>query len=259
MIAESCVRQRKSFTTRNKPGRLCARDYRLKAADLKPSLSVLLPVQNAQANLQSNVQRLLDVLPELSGRFELLIVDDGSTDATWEVAYELARDYPQIKVARQATSLGWAATVAKQASKATGEFLMIHCGGAVEADEIVSLWRLRPNIMAPANKLKAAPGNKSWRVDTESTKAERQTSGKVQVTTLLNGLCIHARARKSSVLMLKRQQLDRLENSLAAVPRPFWINTASAKRSTALQGKKRASELNPSSFLSLIKSFTLGE
>src|SRR4029077_19023828 len=118
------------------------REFQKKATELKPLLSILLPVRNAQAILQTNVQRLLDVLPELSGRFEVLIVDDGSTDATCEIAYELARAFPQIQGARQTTAIGWGATVAKHAGQAAGEFLMIHGGGEVAADEIVSLWRL---------------------------------------------------------------------------------------------------------------------
>ena len=45
------------------------------------SLSVLLPVKNAQATLAATVQEILDVAADLSERFELLILDDGSSDA----------------------------------------------------------------------------------------------------------------------------------------------------------------------------------
>ena len=168
---------------------------------MKPSLSLLIPVHNAQTHLQASVQHLLEVLPELTGRFEVLVVDDGSTDATAELAHELARDYPQIKVARQTTNLGWAATVASHANRAIGDFLMIHCGGAIVADEVVSLWRLRHNIkgvtLREENSILA---NKSLRIDSQST-AGRSSATKIQLTTLFDGSCIHAQARKSSVLL----------------------------------------------------------
>ena len=68
---------------------------------LNRSLSVLLPVHNSQATLESDVARILDVLPELSREFDVVIVDDASTDATWEIAEDLACRYPQITIARQ--------------------------------------------------------------------------------------------------------------------------------------------------------------
>lgn len=53
---------------------------------LTRTLSVLLPVHNAQATLEADIGQMLDVLPELTHDFHLMILDDGSTDATCEVA-----------------------------------------------------------------------------------------------------------------------------------------------------------------------------
>ncbi len=65
---------------------------------MNQSLSVLLPVHNAQATLESDVATILDVLPELSRDFDVVIIDDASTDATWEIAEDLACRYPQITI-----------------------------------------------------------------------------------------------------------------------------------------------------------------
>ena len=65
---------------------------------LKSSLSVVLPVCNAQANLPRRMSSLLEVLPELAGRFEMAVIDHGSSDATAELAHDMAAGYPQICV-----------------------------------------------------------------------------------------------------------------------------------------------------------------
>ncbi len=48
----------------------------------------------------------LETASDLAERFELVIVDDGSTDDTCEVAFELARDYPQVRAVRHGRGLG---------------------------------------------------------------------------------------------------------------------------------------------------------
>jgi hypothetical protein len=96
-----------------------------------PTLSVVLTVHNAERTLAHQVSKLLDTLADLAGQFELLIVDDGSTDQTEEIAHELARDYPQLRVARQPNQLGAdaAAEIAKE--KTNGEVVILHEGSSL--------------------------------------------------------------------------------------------------------------------------------
>jgi hypothetical protein len=66
----------------------------------------------------------LDVLPELTSRFELVIIDDCSTDATIEVADELAEVYPQLFVLRHAIPRGHAASIRTGIDHSLGEVIV---------------------------------------------------------------------------------------------------------------------------------------
>jgi glycosyltransferase involved in cell wall biosynthesis len=89
------------------------------------SVSVLLPVKNAQATLNDSVHQILDVIADSGDRFELLIIDDGSTDATSEVAHELSRHYPQIRTVRHGTSRGREAAIRTGIERSHGEVVML--------------------------------------------------------------------------------------------------------------------------------------
>ena len=109
---------------------------------MERSLSVLLPVQNAQATLAGSVAELLEVLPELTSLFELVIIDDGSTDATLEVADMLATSYPQIRVVFHSRSIGWDGAVRTGLQRATGDVVFLRNDeGTLVLDEIHKLWQ----------------------------------------------------------------------------------------------------------------------
>jgi glycosyltransferase involved in cell wall biosynthesis len=105
------------------------------------SLTVLLPVENAQATLARSVRRLLEVLPELTTSLEILILDDGSTDATIEVADDLSAQYPQIRVIRHSPSCGRTRAIQMGLRESQGEFiLLIDDDSSLPIDEIGRLW-----------------------------------------------------------------------------------------------------------------------
>ncbi len=92
---------------------------------LERSLSVLLPVHNAQSSLAATVQQFLEVLPDLTKTFEVIIVDDGSADATIEVADDLARCYPQVKACRHAAPRGRVAAIQTAFERSKGDVLLL--------------------------------------------------------------------------------------------------------------------------------------
>src|SRR5437764_14555424 len=61
------------------------------------SLSVVVPVYNSAAVLPDVVARLLPVLRARGGPFEVILVNDGSRDGSWDAIARLARDCPAVR------------------------------------------------------------------------------------------------------------------------------------------------------------------
>ena len=111
---------------------------------MTPSLSVILPVCNSEDRLALQVDELLDVLPELSDRFEVLIVDDGSTDDTAHVATDLARCFPQVRVVSHPVTLGLTEAIQTGLDNTAGEIVLVgdvHYG--IPTNDLHKLWQLR--------------------------------------------------------------------------------------------------------------------
>jgi hypothetical protein len=92
---------------------------------LNESLTVVVPLYNAQEVLERQVIGLLEMLSDLGAPFEVVIVDDGSTDQTIEVAHELAQQYPQLHVVGHHQRLGVPAAVRTGVSAAQGDYVFV--------------------------------------------------------------------------------------------------------------------------------------
>ena len=56
--------------------------------------SVVVPVYNSEGSLRDVAKQLARVLPTLCQNYELILVNDGSRDKSWEVVCELTQTYP---------------------------------------------------------------------------------------------------------------------------------------------------------------------
>jgi glycosyltransferase involved in cell wall biosynthesis len=61
------------------------------------SLSVVVPVYNSAASLSSLLHRLTPVLESVALEYEVILVNDGSRDLSWQVIKELHQQFPSIR------------------------------------------------------------------------------------------------------------------------------------------------------------------
>lgn len=91
-------------------------------ASVSPAISVMMPVRDRADLLTVAVE---SVLAQSERDFELLILDDGSTDDTWQVASRLAAEDDRIVLLRNERSAGIPAARNRIMDAARGEFVVI--------------------------------------------------------------------------------------------------------------------------------------
>lgn len=76
------------------------------------SLSVVLPVLNETDNLEPLHTRLTAVLKQIGRSYEIVYVDDGSTDASWSTLHRIAAGDARVTVVRLRRNFGQTAALA---------------------------------------------------------------------------------------------------------------------------------------------------
>jgi glycosyltransferase involved in cell wall biosynthesis len=75
------------------------------------ALSFFFPAHNEAENIEALVAEALEVLPSLADEFEIIAVDDGSRDATPEIADRLAAADPRVRAIHHEVNQGYGAAV----------------------------------------------------------------------------------------------------------------------------------------------------
>ena len=89
-----------------------------------PDISVVIPLYNEEESLRELHQQLKATLGRTSQRYELVFVDDGSTDKSFQVLRDLKRVDRHIKVIRFRRNYGKSAALAVGFEKATGNIVI---------------------------------------------------------------------------------------------------------------------------------------
>ncbi len=119
----------------------------MSAAVPNPSgLSVFFPAYNDSGTIASMVIRAVSAASELTSDYEVIIVNDGSADATAQIADELARTYSHVRVIHHPRNLGYGGALQTGFRSATKELIFYTDGDAqYDPSELAVLWaRMTP-------------------------------------------------------------------------------------------------------------------
>jgi len=107
-----------------------------------PGVSMFFPAYNDGGTIASLVIRAVQTASRLTPDFEVIVVNDGSTDSTRDVADELARTYPQVRVIHHAKNCGYGGALRTGFAAATKDLIAYTDGDAqYDPGELDVLWR----------------------------------------------------------------------------------------------------------------------
>ena len=114
----------------------------------QPGLSIFFPAYNDSGTIASLVIAARQTAASLTSDFEVIVVNDGSRDATAQIVDELARTYPEVRVVHHAANRGYGAALRSGFAAATRDLVFYTDGDAqYDPSEMALLWQaLRSDV-----------------------------------------------------------------------------------------------------------------
>jgi len=104
------------------------------------SITVFFPIFNDQETVESLVTKALRVLTTLTADYEILLIDDGSTDASGAIADRLAQTIKELRVIHHPNNQGYGAALRTGFSNASKDLIFYTDGdGQYDVSELALL------------------------------------------------------------------------------------------------------------------------
>jgi glycosyltransferase involved in cell wall biosynthesis len=100
-------------------------------------LTVVLPVFNEEGSIEATIHRILNTIRPLNWAFEILIVNDGSSDSTMLIAETLRREFESIEIVNLARNSGHMAAITAGLDLAKGRWVVTIDGDGQDPPELI--------------------------------------------------------------------------------------------------------------------------
>ena len=87
-------------------------------------LSVVVPLFNEEDSVEPLYSAITSALESFSGRYEIVLVDDGSSDKTFEIVASLAANDPRLRVIKFRSNFGQTPAMAAGIDHAIGDVIV---------------------------------------------------------------------------------------------------------------------------------------
>ena len=101
-------------------------------------ISVVIPLLNEEKNLPELLERLNRVLEKITGSYEIIIVDDGSTDGTMGIIEFQANHNAHLKYISLSRNFGHQIAIYAGLEKSTGKLVVLMDGDLQDPPEIIN-------------------------------------------------------------------------------------------------------------------------
>ena len=167
-----------------------------------PSLSVFFPAYNDSGTIASLVITALRTASKLTPNYEIIVVNDGSTDATSQILDELARVYAHLSVVTHEVNRGYGGALRSGFAAASNDIVFYTDGDAqYDPSEMELLW---PKMTADVDLVN---GYKISRSDPW----HRIVIGRIYHHTVKTLFGLHVRDVDCDFRMLRRSIFDRVQ------------------------------------------------
>jgi len=127
-----------------------------------PSITVFFPAYNDAEILPSLISQTAETVQGLADNYEIIVVDDGSTDQTPAVLDSLQRDYPSLRVIHHSSNLGYGAALQSGFRNATKELIFY-----TDGDGQYDVHELRRFLSLLSPQVDVVQGYKANRADSK--------------------------------------------------------------------------------------------
>lgn len=93
-----------------------------------PELSIFFPFWNEEQNIEKVVKQAIPIAEEISEKWEILMIDDGSTDNTLQIAERLAKENKHLRVITHQPNRGYGASLTEGLTHAQYKYVVFTDG-----------------------------------------------------------------------------------------------------------------------------------